>query len=145
MRMSFPPNEGPIAAYRNLPIEAQFYQPSRFQISAISLGNTTTITTTADTNYVMGQLVRVLIPPTYGTRQLNEQQGYVIGIPSTNQVTLDINTSIGYNAFVPSPSYGPTKPQIIAIGDTNSGQINASGRINQTTYVQGSFINISPL
>lgn len=143
--MSFPPNQGPIAPERNPPIQPQFYQPSRFEISAISLGATTTITTTEDTNYVVGQLVRMLIPSTYGTRQLNEQQGYVISIPAADQVTVNIDTSIGYSSFISSPTYGPTPAQIMAIGDTNSGQINSSGRVNQLTYPPGSFINISPL
>jgi len=38
----------PIPPYQNLPIESQFYQPSQFFISAISLGTTTTVTTTVD-------------------------------------------------------------------------------------------------
>ena len=32
---------GPIALYANLPIEPQFYQPWRFVITAITLGQTT--------------------------------------------------------------------------------------------------------
>lgn len=35
-------------------------------------------------------------------------------------------------------------PQIIAIGDQSSGQINSSGRVNQGTFIPGSFQNISP-
>lgn len=131
----------PIPAYSNVPIQADFYQPSRFQISAISLGITTTVTATADMNYVIGQLVRFIIPPTFGTRQLNERQGYVIGLPAVNQVTVDIN-STGMDAFINSAA--TTKAQILAIGDINSGVLNSSGRRSNGTYILGSFINISP-
>lgn len=131
----------PIPAYSNVPIEPQFYQPSRFVITAITLGQTTTITTSVDHNYVIGQLVRLIIPPPYGTRQLNERQGYVISIPSPTQVVLNI-ASIGMDAFI-SSSF-PTQAQIIAIGDIGNGDINTNGRTQNITYIPGSFINISP-
>ena len=130
----------PIPAYANVPIQADFYQPNRFVLSSISLGDTTTITTTEDVNYVLGQLVRLIIPPQFGTRTLNERQGYVIAIPSSTQVTLDIDSK-GMDAFINATAR--TKAQILAIGDINSGPINM-GRNNNTTYIQGSFINISP-
>jgi len=131
----------PIPPYQNLPIESQFYQPSQFFISAISLGTTTTVTTTVDMNYVIGQLVRLIIPPQFGTRELNGLQGYVISLPADDQVTIAIS-SVGMTPFTTSTAR--TQPQILAIGDINNGQINSSGRINQITYILGSFINISP-
>lgn len=133
---------GPIPPENNPPINPQYYQPRVFYISAITTGPTTTITTSTDHDYVIGQLVRLLIPELYGSRQLNEQQAYVISIPSSNQVTLDLY-SVGVTAFVASPAFGPTRPQIVAIGDVNTGQINF-GRTNNLTYIPGSFINISP-
>lgn len=149
---------GPQAPENNPPIEPQWYQPSVFPITAISFGISTTVTTgTAfgvSNNYVVGQLVKFLIPKTYGAQQLNGQLGFVDSIPGPNQVVVGINTSKGYNAFIPSPAYGPTPPQIIAVGDINSGPINGtvtpinSRPTNQTiaqqTFINGSFINISP-
>lgn len=116
-------------------------------ISAITLGQTTTITTTAAMDYVIGQLVRLIIPPSYGTRQLNEQQGYVIAIPSATQVTLDI-VSLGMDPFINSSA--TTKAQILAIGDINTGYVSTTGRSRPTIdgdtqiNIPGSFINISP-
>jgi len=133
---------GPIALYNNLPINAQYYQPSQFFISGITLGSTTTVTTTVNHNYVLGQLCRLIIPQQFGCRQLNEQEGYVINIPAANEVVLNINSS-GFDSFVSSSA--TTKPQILAIGDINSGQINADVLSSNLTYVPGSFINISPL
>jgi hypothetical protein len=92
----------PIPAYSNPPIQAQFYQPSLFDISAISLGQFTTVTTSEDHNFVIGQLVRLLIPNIFGTYQLNNTQSYVVSIPSATQVVLDLNSS-NANAFIASP------------------------------------------
>lgn len=133
----------PTPAYNNPTPVPQFFAPSVYDISAITLGATTTITTAVNHNYVVGQLVRLHIPPTYGSYQLTDQQGYVLSIPTTSSVVVGIN-SLGSNAFVASPTYGPTKPQICAIGDINSGAINANGRVNNGTTIQGAFINTSP-
>jgi hypothetical protein len=132
----------PIPAYQNVAIEPQFYSPSRFVISAITLGKTTTITTMLDNNYTIGQECRLIIPPSFGCRELNQATGYVISIPSADQVVLDIY-SAGGNPYIASSATTPA--QILAIGDINSGQINNSGNMNTTTYINGSFINISPL
>ena len=142
-KMVFPyPYVGPYALYNNLPIEPQFYQPSRFVISAIDLGPTTTITTTVDHNYVVGQEVRLLIPSSFGSYQLNETKGFILSIPASNQFELDINTTVNVDAFISSSA--TTVAQCLAIGDINSGQVN-TGRTGNLTYVPGSFINISPL
>jgi hypothetical protein len=131
----------PIPPYQNVPINPQYYSPSKFFISAISQGPTTLVTTTVDHNYVIGQLIRLIIPIESGIRQLNGQQGFVLSIPAADQVEVGIY-SVGFDAFTSSSS--PTQPQILAIGDINTGQINADGPFNITTYIEGSFIDISP-
>lgn len=142
--MSFPyPYKGPISPENNPQIDPDAFQPSRFVISALTRGATTLITTSVNHNYVVGQEVRVNIPQFYGTYQITGQQGYVTSIPQANQVVVSIN-SLNSNAFISSPTYGPTPPQIIAIGDINSGAINANGRSSLGTYIPGSYINISP-
>ena len=141
--MAFPyPYTGPVAPYNNLPIEPQNYQPRFYFISNISLGQMTTVTTTNNNDYVIGQECRLLIPPSNGCRQLNEQTGFVVSIPAPNQVTLNINSSVNVDPFTPSTF--TIKPQIVAIGDVNTGAINSNGRSPTGTYVPGSFINISP-
>lgn len=145
MSSNYPFDVGPIAPERNPPIEPQYYEPSRFVISGLTLGATTTVTTTEDHNYVIGQLVKLLIPSSYGSIQLNEQTGYVTQIPAANQVVTTIY-SVGANAFNSSvPSWATTKAQILAIGDVNTGYINPTGRTTTTTTIPGTFINISPL
>lgn len=131
----------PIPAYSNVPIEAQYYQPSRFVISAVTLGQTTIVTTTEDVNYVLGQQVKLIIPPTFGCRQLNEKTGYVLSLPADNEVEIDIYSAGGdpYQA-----SSASTVAQILAIGDINQGATNATGRADTSTFIPASFINISP-
>lgn len=133
----------PISVYQNVPIQAQYYQPSRFVISAVTTGATTLVTTSVNHNYIIGQQVRLLIPPTYGCRQLNGQQGYIISIPTQNQAEITINSSSGVNQFTSSSA--TTQPQILAIGDINSGIISSTGSVNSSTNVPGAFINISPI
>lgn len=130
----------PIPPYQNLPIDADFYQPSRFVIDAVTLGATTTITTTEDHNFVIGQQCRLIIPPTFGCRQLNGQIGYVLSLPADDEVELDIYSS-GGDAYIASSA--TTQSQIIGIGDINSGIISSTGPNIPTTNIPGSFINIS--
>ena len=135
---------GPIAPYSNVPIMPQYFSPWAFVISGITLGATTTVTmvipSTTTLNYVVGQLVRLLIPQSFGCTQLNEQTAYVITVTSPNQVTLALN-SVGGNPFISSTA--TTKAQIVAVGDINNGATN-TGRQNNFTYISGSFINVSP-
>jgi ABC-type Fe3+-hydroxamate transport system substrate-binding protein len=131
----------PIPAYSNVPIEPQNYVPRQFFISNVTLGTTTTVTTTANTNFVVGQLVRLIIPPTFGCRQLNESQGYVVSIPAPNQIVVNINSSQNVDPY--QSSSATTRPQVLPVGDINTGAINNQGRTNNGTFVPGSFINVS--
>lgn len=148
----FPVIGGPIAPYSNVPIAPQNYQPSQFDITALSYGVTTTVTMANSTNnvapnYVVGQEIRLNIPEKYGANQLNGKSGFVISIPSSSQVEVAIN-SIGTNPFIASPAFqtgqSQTPAQIIAIGDIGNGKVNSAGRTNQSTFIPGSFINVSP-
>jgi hypothetical protein len=142
--MSVPfPFPGPIPAYTNPPIQPQFYEPSQLTITDIDLGFTTTVTLSATHEYVVGQLVRFLIPTPFRSYQLNNQTAVVIDIPQPNQVTVDINSN-DVNPFVASPPSTTQIAQIIPVGDYNSGQINSSGTTDQGTFIPGSFINVSP-
>lgn len=133
---------GPTPPYTNPPIQPEFYIPSRFNIEDLTLGSTTIVETDLPHNYVIGQLCRLLIPSQSGCSQLNEISGLVVSIPSNTEVELNI-LSAGGNAF--KTTTGITQPQIVAIGDINSGQINNLGPMMQSTFIPGSFINTSPL
>jgi hypothetical protein len=136
----------PTPAYSNPPIEPQDFAPNAFTITGITLGRTTTVTTAitfygVSNNYVVGQLVRFIIPSFNRTIELNEQLGYVISIPGPNQVVVNID-STSYTPFNASPAFVLTLPQIVAVGDVNTGVTNL-GRSNNQTFIPGSFINVS--
>lgn len=133
----------PIPAYQNVPIHAEYYLPSRFVISGITLGTTTTVTATENMNYVVGQEIRLLIPMSFGSYQLNSLTGFILSLPSSNQVEVSIDSSKNVNAFTAS-SNPIESAQIVAIGDVNTGVTNSQGRLNNGTFIPGSFINISP-
>jgi hypothetical protein len=131
----------PVPAYANLPIEPQFYQPSRFVISNVAIGVQTTVTTTTNMNYVIGQEVRLLIPPSFGCFQLNGQTGYILAIPAANQVKLSLNSSRNVSPYIASNA--TTVAQIVAIGDINNGYISTNGLSVSMIQIPGAFINIS--
>lgn len=131
----------PIPAYQNVPIEPQNYNPSRFTIDSITLGQTTVVTATEDMNYVVGQLTRLIIPPSFGCRQINEATSYVISLPSSDSVELNLDTSIGVDQYIASSASTPA--QILPVGDVNTGIISSTGRNIPTTNIPGSFINVS--
>ncbi|SRR5258706_11784402 len=135
---------GPIPLYNNVPIEPQNYIPWKFVITALTLGATTTVTVDVPSittlNYVVGQQVRLIIPPMFGCRQLNNKTGFVIDVNFPNQIVLDLD-SAGGQPFIASNARTPA--QILAIGDINSGSINANGNQSNINYITGSFRNIS--
>ena len=136
--MAFP---GPTPPYSNPPIEPQYYIPSKFYITDVVLGENTEVAVSENCNFVIGQLVRLLFPITAGCSQLNQQEGYVIMLPSSTQIVIEINSS-NSDAFVSNPS-AKQQPQILAIGDINSGTINKYGNVNFNLTIPGSFTNIS--
>lgn len=116
------------------------YLPGQNVISAITTGTTTTITTTSNHNYVVGQEVAFRIPSVWGTTQLNSLPnaqtpgspvyGYVTSVTSNTIFVCSIN-STGYTAFNSNPTVaqaiGLTFPQVVAVGDVNSGGAAYSG------------------
>jgi hypothetical protein len=132
---------GPIAPYSNVPIEPQFYEPRRYEIDDISKGQTTTITTTEDHDFVIGQQVRINLPAVYGMYQINGKQAMVIDIPSDDEVVLNLD-STQFDSFIAANDN--QVPQIIPIGEFNSGYISSTGRVVSEINIPGSFINISP-
>ncbi len=110
------------------------YVPEDNVISAITLGNTTTITTTMYHNFEVGQEVAFRIPNQWGTVQLNSLPnvlipgspvyGYVISVTDNWTFVVNINSS-AYTAYTDNIAVasvpGLTFPQVLAVGDVNTG------------------------
>lgn len=110
------------------------YAPNVGFISALTLASTTTVVTTAPTNIQVGQEVAFRIPTSWGTTQLNSLPdvfipgspiyGYVQSVTNATTFVVNIN-STGYTAFNPNQVFasfpGENFPQVVAVGDINSG------------------------
>lgn len=122
------------------------YAPGVSIISGITVGTTTTIDTTDAHNFVVGQEVAIRMPQVpgvtpvaWGDSRYNSLPNsvipgspiyaYVIAVTDYNTVVLNID-STGYTAFnanipvanVPGLQY----PQIVAVGDVNTGGVQIS-------------------
>jgi hypothetical protein len=116
------------------------YAPGVAFIEAISTGTTTTVTTTAPHNFVVGQEIAFRIPSAWGTTQLNSLPDsaipgspiyyYVTSVTSTTQFVCSAN-STGFTAFNTNQTVasvpGLSLPQVLAVGDVNSGGVAYSG------------------
>lgn len=80
-------------------------------ISMISQSNPMTVTTSGNSNYVPGMLVRFMIPQQFGMQQLNSIQAQVIGVSGTS-VNLDVDSTgfepFAYPSLLPSAYTPPT-------------------------------------
>ncbi len=122
------------------------YAPGVSIISAITTGTTTTIDTTDAHNFVVGQEVAIRMPQVNGVSPLawgdarynslpnttipgSPIYAYVIAVTDYNTVILNIN-STGYTAFnsnIPVANVsGLQYPQIVAVGDVNTGGVQIS-------------------
>jgi len=122
------------------------YAPGVNIISAITTGSTTTIDTTSAHNFVVGQEVAIRMPqvqgvsPTaWGDSRYNSlpnsltpgspQYGYVIAVTDYNTVVVNINSTgyTAYNSNIPVANVsGLSYPQIVAVGDVNTGGVQIS-------------------
>lgn len=114
------------------------YFPGQTFISAITLGTTTIVDTTSAHNFRVGQEVAFRIPNSpnfnWGPVQLNSLPntltpgspvyGYVTAVTDYNTVVVNIDSS-AFTAFNSNPTVasvpGLSYPQIVAVGDVNSG------------------------
>jgi hypothetical protein len=148
------------------------YFPGTTFISNITTGTTTTIDTTHAHNFVVGQQVAFRIPSQWGTVELNSLPNvntpgspiyaYVIAVTDYNTVVVNFD-STAYTAFTSNPTVasvpGLSYPQIVAVGDVNTGgvQVSAGSALYPPPYfvpigttrfntingpaIQGAFVN----
>jgi hypothetical protein len=113
-------------------------------IARIFRGVTTLVETTLATNFVVGQEIRLLIPPQFGSIELNGKTGFVLSFNSPTIMEVSIDSSRNVTQYNSSAVATIQNPQVAAIGDVNTGVTNRTGLRDQGTFIPGSFINISP-
>ena len=134
---------GPIAPERNPPIQPQDYKPKVFVIDQIVPINDefTGVVTDIDNDFVVGQIIRFVIPKRDGMQPLNGQEAVVAYIFTPTVFIAEIN-ALHFDSFNPLGNL-TQDAFVIPVGDINTGAINSSGRINNLLYIRGAFINIS--
>jgi hypothetical protein len=140
----------PTGAFMRKVLYPYLYFPGTSVISAITTGTTTTVTTTAAHNFVVGQEVAFRIPTIWGTYQLNSLPnsvvpgspiyGYVVSVTDYHTVVVNINSTAftAYNSNQVFASFsGEFFPQIVAVGDVNTGgvQISANSPLYPSPYL----------
>ncbi len=110
--------------------------PSALEITAISQANSMVITTLANSDevntYIVGQLVRLTVPQTYGMYQANGLTGQIISINGSD-FSLNIDSS-GFDPFV-VPSGNVQQPASMApSGSRNLLYNNNSGQVPFQSY-----------
>lgn len=132
----------PAGAYVKQVLYPFLYLPQDNIICAITLAATTTIVTSMYSNFEVGQQVAFRIPPLWGTTQLNSLPdvlipgqpiyGYVQSVTDNWTFVVNINSS-AYTAYnnnftmTASTLSGLTYPQVLAVGDVNTGGLSFSG------------------
>lgn len=131
----------PAGAYVRKVLYPYIFEPGQNFISAITLsGTNVVVTTTANHNYVVGQEIAFRIPTAYGSTQLNSLPNnsipgspvyyYVTAVGSNTQFTCSALSS-GVTAFATNQTVaqmvGQSLPQVVAVGDVNSGGTPYSG------------------
>jgi hypothetical protein len=122
------------SGFNNAAAFKQILYPSLYVPGVAFIGGISgsVVTTTAAHNYQVGQQVAFHIPPVWGPSQLNALPDNVIpGQPVYYYVTaVTLNTftianAPSYNAFNPNQPFssfpGEQFPQVVAVGDVNSG------------------------
>ena len=142
----------PTGAFVRKVLYPYLYSPGVAFIAALTLSSTTTVVTTAPHNFVVGQEVAFRIPTPWGTTQLNSLPdilipgqpiyGYVISVTNSTTFVVNIN-STGYTAFNTnqpvSAVSGQQFPQVLAVGDVNTGgvQISSGSQLYPPPVVNG--------
>jgi hypothetical protein len=110
------------------------YFPGVSLIAFLTTGATTTISTTANHNLVVGSQVAFRVPEAWGTIELNTPTslgqpvyGVVTAVNSAVQVVVNVDSS-AMTAFDSNPTFaaalaGLTAPQMVAVGDRNTGEV----------------------
>ena len=131
------------------------YLPQDNVISAMTLGTTTTISTTMYHNLEIGQEVAFRVPGFWGTTQLNSLPntiipgspiyGYVVSLTDNWNFVVNINSTT-YKAFsvnnvlaTSSSLLGLTYAQVVPVGDVNTGGKSIGVYNNTTLYPSPAF------
>ena len=103
-------------------IENPNFQPALRLITALTIAENATVTTSFDHDYLIGLIVRILVPNEFGMIQVNKEVGTIIEVPTDDTFVIDIDTR-GFDTFiVPDPEewFINEFPSVVPVGEINS-------------------------
>ena len=122
-----------------VPFDPRFYPPFRY-ITAISQAASAVITLSVTSLYVVGQLVRIIVPAAFGMTQINNMLATITAVnTATNTITVNIN-STNFTAFAYPTSavaaLGVSWAIVVPVGETatNSPSQPYGNLLDDATY-----------
>ncbi len=112
-------------------IEDPTFQPAMRLITALTLAENASVTTSFDHDYLVGLVVRLLVPSEFGMIQVNQEVGTIIDVPTATSFIIDIDTR-GFDTFIvpaPEPWYINDFPSVIPVGEVNSSLSQATRNV----------------
>ncbi len=122
--------------YRVVAPNPLFYPPER-TISKITQAAQAVVTTTVDHQYVVGQLVRFLVPAEFGMTEISGLTGSVVAVTQAT-FTVNIDTT-GFTAFAfPLSAVSPFTPaQVIPFAETTNAAISNPNLLDDAVFNTG--------
>lgn len=106
-------------------IVPQLIEPRSRYIVDLTLGATTTVKTSVDHGYAVGQYITLFVPVEFGSSEVSGQSGRISSITSANEFVVDIDSSAASAFAYPASGSVPFSfPYAVVAGD-------------QTTLAQG--------
>jgi hypothetical protein len=99
------------------------FTPYISDITALTLGSSTTVSTAIPHGLSVGNTVRLMVPAPWGSTQISGQQGMVTSVPSATSFVVTINSSAASAFSFPTSAVagaGVSMPQVIPFGDQAS-------------------------
>jgi hypothetical protein len=103
----------------------QLIEPRSRAIVDLTIGASTTVKTSVDHGYAVGQYITLIVPVEFGSSEISGQSGRISAISSANEFVVEIDSSAASAFAYPASGSVPfTFPQAVVAGD-------------QTTLAQG--------
>lgn len=111
-------------------------------ITGISVANPAVVTTSVPHGYQIGGKVRLNVPANFGMSQINGQLATIVGIPSANSFTTDINSS-SFTAFAfpqQAPAFASSYAQSVPVGEVNASFLSAEANLATKGIILGTSV-----
>lgn len=115
------------------------FEPVKVGIKDVTRAIRALVTTVIPHTFVIGLLVRFVVPTPYGINQMNGEKGYVISVPTNNTFLVSLDTRL-YDPFNPV-GISAQNPIILPIGGINTGITGTPPFTQEEVGIPGQFRN----